>query len=131
MNRSVVKVQIIAAVILNAVQIAACFADGNFGRSIIFMLVTNAAYILWAEFSSEGYTPWGAYLGFIIAENVQFTLNIVHIVPPDSSIVLSGFGQGLYCAGLVITSALFGIVNLIRYIIYLRRYGSRSARDNG
>lgn len=92
--------------ILNAVQIAACFADRNFGRSIIFMLVTNAAYILWAEFSSEGYTPWGAYLGFIITENVQFTLNIVHIVPP-SSIVLSGFGQGLYCAGPVITSALF------------------------
>ena len=121
MSKTVLR-HVIIAVILNAVQTVACLIDGQFGWSLIFMLVTSAAYVIWSTASTEGYTPWGAYLGYIIAGNVQFTLNLTHIVPPDRSIVLSGFGQGLYCAGLVICAALYGIIDLIRYIRHLRSY---------
>lgn len=122
--KSAVKMQIIAAVMLNAVQVILCLLCNNFGLPILFMLATNLSYRAWTE-SKEGYTPWAAFLGFTTAGGVQFMLNAAEIIPPDGNVLGSGMGQFFYCAGLLLSAVIFGISNFVRWLRFLDRQSYR------
>ena len=67
------------------------------------------------------YIPWQVFWIFLGGAAVEFILNATHIIPGDVSIVLSGFGQSLWCAYQFVPVTGLFLFTLIPFLIFRRK----------
>ncbi|MBR3342535.1 MAG: hypothetical protein IKG30_13145 [Clostridiales bacterium] len=79
-------------------------------------------------FNIRKYIPWQIFFIFTSGALVEFILNVTHIIPEDRAIVLSGLGQSLWCAFIVLQVIVLFLFTLIPYIVYNHKNKAVSAK---
>ena len=122
-NRSLL-VQSVLAVLYHVAFIVLAFVFMHGESETLFKLgfVIVPIYILATFFYNiSKYIPWQVFFIFTGGALVEFILNAAHIIPEDSSIVLRGFDQSLWCAYIVLQVIVMFLFTLIPYLVYLRK----------
>lgn len=122
-SRSLIVQSILAALYHVAfIVLAFVFMHGESESLFKLGFVIAPIYILATFFYNiSKYIPWQVFFIFTGGALVEFILNAAHIIPEDSSIVLRGFDQSLWCAYIVLQVIVMFLFTLIPYLVYLRK----------
>jgi hypothetical protein len=123
--------QAIVAVLYHVLFIILAFVFMRSEDDTLFKwgLIIAPVYIIFSFVYNIGkYIPWQIFLIFTAGALVEFLLNVTHIIPEDKAIVLSGLGQSLWCAFIVLQVIVLFLFTLIPYIVYNRKNKTVSAK---
>jgi len=123
--------QAIAAVLYHVLFIILAYIFMRSEDDTLFKwgLIIAPVYIIFSFVYNIGkYIPWQIFLIFTAGALVEFLLNVTHIIPEDKAIVLSGLGQSLWCAFIVLQVIVLFLFTLIPYIVYNRKNKTVSAK---